>query len=329
MINSVNQIQRIKTPLQNLKDNKTNPNNIMIDKVPFIINKNKSISNNNNNQRLLINSTKIRKLENKSIEVNLNQINSMQKNVFLHLNDNINNGIFSPRINRQKKFMIRNKSSNLENNILPKLNLLNKNKDKYRFLYIGGDFSFRNNKYYSDLIDDKNKSKEGMETADIKIEQLAKDLHLFHNKNKNNNLKLNFDSLNKNKLSDDEYNNILPIINSDNSSIINSNSQSRISSGIPRFRLYSGKFTSNSEIYGNNRYLNKQKLKRLYSPSLLFDRFNIEGTNVMSPLCEKAREIFLYKKIFYYFGGKKFQKVMKKLNIIYAMPKMKNNLKKN
>ena len=161
-----------------------------------------------------------------------------------------------------------------------------------------------------------------METADIKIEQLAKDLNLFQNKNRNNSFKLKFDSLNKNKLLDDEYN-ILPIINSENTSIINSNSQSRISSGIPRSRLYSGKFTSNTEIYGNNRYLKKQKLKRLYSPSLLIDRYNIEGTNVMSPLCEQAREIFLYKKIFYYFGGKKIPKIMKKFinnkyNLCYA-----------
>ena len=43
----------------------------------------------------------------------------------------------------------------------------------------------------------------------------------------------------------------------------------------------------------------------------------------MSPICQKARDIFLYKKIFYYFNGKKTPKIMQKfinnkLNICYA-----------
>ena len=328
MINSANQIQDSKIPISNLRYNKISPNNICINKSPSILNRNirnnLSLSKNDNKrQRPLLNSANTKKLENKSVDANLNQFNLIQKNVFLHLNEYNNNNILTPKINKQKKLLIKNKSVNI---IMPKLNLLKKNisKDENRFYYLGRDFSF-NNKYYSDLINENYKSneKEDMESADIKIEQLAKDLNLFQNKKIYNNFRLNFDSLNKNKISEDEYNNILPAINSDNTNIVHSNSQSRLSSGTPRSRLYSGKFTNHTEIYGNNRYLNKPKVNRLSSPSFLIERYNIEGTNVMSPLCEKAREIFLYKKIFYYFGGKKIPKIMKKFinnkyNLCYA-----------
>ena len=51
--------------------------------------------------------------------------------------------------------------------------------------------------------------------------------------------------------------------------------------------------------------------------------YYIEGTNILSPFCEKARDLFLYKKIFFYFGHKKVPKIMKrflnnKLNLCYA-----------
>ena len=185
------------------------------------------------------------------------------------------------------------------------------------------------NKYISDLISENNndnknnEEKTDMETADIKIEQLAKDINLFQNERKYRRIGFNYNSANKNSFSDEEYKNILPIINSENSSNRYSNSQSRISSGNPRSRLYSGKLTNHTDLYGSNKYLNKQRINRIISPSLSSDRYNIFGTNVMSPICQRARDIFLYKKIFYYFNGKKAPKVSNKFinnkfNICYA-----------
>ena len=99
-----------------------------------------------------------------------------------------------------------------------------------------------------------------METVDTKIQQLIKEMRLFQNE-KQYRKKNYYDSININNFSDDEYNNILPMINNDNSSYIYSSPHSRISSGIPRSRLYSGsklysgKFSKKSEIYDSNKYL--------------------------------------------------------------------------
>ena len=57
-------------------------------------------------------------------------------------------------------------------------------------------------------------------------------------------------------------------------------------------------------------------------PSYLKDKYNINGTNILSPFCIKARDQFLYKKIFYDLAPIKIAKckgvVDNKLNIIYA-----------
>ena len=343
MINDVKSIS-------NYKNKKIETNNILKNNFPSFVNNNEeeSIINNinqnnnfsllsrNNKRRILTNSAKIRNLENKSIGVDLNRINqninkSNQKSAFIHLSANFvkRNNILTPKIIRPRNMLIRNKSFNLVNNLqLPKLNLKKTNINNNRIYYIGGDFSYKN-KYFSDLINknknDNNKcdEKNDMETVDIKIEQIAKDINLFQNERKNRNYSLNYDSSNKNNFTDDEYNNVLPLIKSDNSTNLNSKSISRISSGIPRSRLYSGKFTNNTDILDSNKNLNKKNFKRIISPSNISERFNIIGTNVMSPICQKARDIFLYKKIFYYFGGKKVPHIMKKfinnkLNICYA-----------
>ena len=98
---------------------------------------------------------------------------------------------------------------------------------------------------------EKNKfdnEKEDMISADIKIEQLAKDLKLFQYNNKLKNRPFNNDLLPKNNFSEDEYINALPIINSDNTILLNSKSQSRISSGIPLSRLNSEKMNNDVNI---------------------------------------------------------------------------------
>ena len=336
--------------ISNYKNKKLQSNNISNNNFAYSIYNNKEESkkiNKNSNdpllsknysRRLLTNSAKIRNLENKSIEVDLNRINinknySNQKSAFIHLSANFikKNNILTPKIKRSRNMLIKNKSFNIGNNIiLPKLNLKKRNINNNGIYYIGGDFSY-NNKYFGDIINenknDNNKSDEkaDMKTVDIKIEQLAKDINLFQNERKNRNYSLNYDSMNKNNFSDNEYNNILPLIKSDNSTNLNSKSISRISSGIPRSRLFSGKLSYNTDILDSktNKNINKKKFNRLISPSNIAERFNIVGTNVMSPICQKARDIFLYKKIFYYFGGKKVPKVMKKfinnkINICYA-----------
>ena len=344
MINNEKALQNIESSISNKNNNKLESKNIIKNNnvaAPYynkVIKLIKNINNNSlipqNNNKKNINSAKIRNLENKSISVglnpiNLNKININHNKVFLHLTKNFSKkNIFSSRIKRPKIILIKNKSSNSENNILPKLELKRKNMINNRIYYLGGDFSF-NNKYISDLLSENNienknnKEKTDMETADIKIEKLAKDINLYQNERKYRNFSINSNSQIKNNFFDDEYKNSLPIINSDNSSNKYSDSQSRISSGIPGTRLYSSKMTNNIKIYGSNKYLYKKKLSRLLSPSFLSDRYNIVGTNIMSPICQKARDIFLYKKIFYYFNGKKTPKIMQKfinnkLNICYA-----------
>ena len=353
MISNVKYLQNIKTSTPKLKFSKIDPKNILKNKTPSLFNKenqnmynNKNNINNNsllppdkNNRRYSVNSAKTRNYENKTIETNLKKINSDKKNInqkksFVNLSININN-ILSPRIKRQKKYIRNTSFISDNNNLLPKLTLDKKNINKNRIYYLGGNLSF-NNIYYSDLINintnkkekenekenNKSNGKEDMISADIKIEQLAKDLNLFQYNKNNKNVYLNNDLSNDNNFSDDEYTNALPNINSDNMSNINSKPQSRISSGTPHSRNYSGKI-KNDANNNINKYLNKKINNRLLSPSYFLEKFNIEGTKVMSPLCQKARDIFLYKKIFYYFSGKKTPTIMKKfinnkLNLCYA-----------
>lgn len=65
---------------------------------------------------------------------------------------------------------------------------------------------------------------------------------------------------------------------------------------------------------------NKKKDKIL--PIFLREKYNIKGTNIISPFCIKARDEFLYKRIFYTYFEKppdtKKIGVNNKLNIIYA-----------
>ena len=348
MIKDLKPLQNIKRPISNFNYRKIYPKNIINDinasplnynnEIPLIrnIKKDPSLISIIDNRKKLANSAKLRNLENKSIGVNLNPINSNKnysnlnhKKLFLNLSENFyKENKITPKIKRPKKLIIKNKSFKLDINTLPKLNLKKKNINKNGIYYIGGNFSF-NNKYISDLISENNnynknnEEKTDMETADIKIEQLAKDINLFQNERKYRCISYNYNSANKNSFSDEEYKNILPIINSENSSNRYSNSQSRISSGNNRSRLFSGKLTNHTDLYGSNKYLNKQRISRIISPSPLSDRYNIFGTNVMSPICQRARDIFLYKKIFYYFGGKKAPKlsnkfINNKFNICYA-----------
>ena len=77
---------------------------------------------------------------------------------------------------------------------------------------------------------------------------------------------------------------------------------------------------------------NKKKDKIL--PIFLREKYNIKGTNIISPFCIKARDESLYKRIFHnYFRKSFFNKkkgIENKLNIIYAEneEKLKKKIKK-
>ena len=173
-----------------------------------------------------------------------------------------------------------------------------------------------------------------MEDKDIKIEQLAKDLNLFQNDKhfENINLKNNYSygNLLNNLKYPEENNSFIGDINKKN----NINERlSPISSGstsIPSSRNYSGKVVNNLNNVNINKFnFDKDRLHNILNKRNSLNElpqeyeYNIEGTNILSPFCEKARDLFLYQKIFYYYNRKKLPKLMSKfinnkLNICYA-----------
>ena len=78
----------------------------------------------------------------------------------------------------------------------------------------------------------------------------------------------------------------------------------------------------------------KIKLEDENLPIFLRDKYNIKGTNIISPFCIKARDESLYKRIFYNYFKKpiivKKKGVDNKLNIFYAEneEKFKKKMKK-
>ena len=281
-----------------------------------------------------------RKLEHESFEQNSNNYKKdlKQKESFTRINSKFKNknNFLSPKYRYTNELVLKNSSFNIyKNELLHNLSSKNINKKQNGIYYLGGDLSL-NHKYFSDLEKNNDKSlnddkKKDMQIADIKIQQLAKDLNLFQNNNKNFNFKGYDNNLldNKNILEEDQ-NNIFPNIY-DNTMNLNCglSSPSRISSSIlhsssslVKYKNYLNIININ-DIKPINKNLFSKKINRLKSPLFLSNKFKIKGTNVLSPLCQKARDNFLFKKIFYYFGNKKIPKIMKrclnnKLNICYA-----------
>lgn len=166
MTNEIISFQDIDNP--KLRNNKLGENNILKNNISSLINNikeneinNKSSLNNNSssisevkNKRFYQNSEKIKNLENKSSETNLNQKyfnknNINQKNTFLNLSLNFKKkkNIISPRTKGPKSLIKRNKFFNLNNKsnystirFLQKLNIGKKNMNKKGIYYIGGDF---------------------------------------------------------------------------------------------------------------------------------------------------------------------------------------------
>jgi hypothetical protein len=226
-----------------------------------------------------------------------------------------------------KKIIIKNQSFSLDSyNSLPKLNTLKKYCKRNDFYCIGGNISFNNNQYYSDLFNYKDNKNDNnitneqidMESADIKIKKLAKDLNLFQNDKKDKIISFN-KILNNNV--DEGNNNILPIINNDNSYNNSPKRKARVFSGTNSPRLYSGIVISDSEKLILRKNLNNLKIDNLSFPSFLNNRFKIKKES--TPLSQKEKDSFLYKNIFHYFDEKKYPTILKKyinnkINLCYA-----------
>ena len=228
-------------------------------------------------------------------------------------------------------------------------NFLSKNKYISDFMNSEMNKSEENNKIdkkdWENIEEKENENiKKGigdMEYKDMKIEKLAKDLKLFQNNDEHFKylpLKKNYsyaNLINNLKLPDENVS-YFENINISRNNNLNENISpiSRISTRTPSSRIYSGKMINYNNININRLNFDKYKINNILNNSINNNISNlsqqnneyeyyIEGTNILSPFCEKARDLFLYKKIFFYFGHKKVPKIMKrflnnKLNLCYA-----------
>ena len=228
-------------------------------------------------------------------------------------------------------------------------NFLSKNKYISDFMNSEMNKSEENNKIDKkdwENIDEKENEniKKGigdMEYKDMKIEKLAKDLKLFQNNDEHFKylpLKKNYsyaNLINNLKLPDENVS-YFENINVSRNNNLNENISpiSRISTRTPSSRIYSGKMINYNNININRLNFDKYKINNILNNRINNNISNlsqqnneyeyyIEGTNILSPFCEKARDLFLYKKIFFYFGHKNVPKIMKrflnnKLNLCYA-----------
>ena len=175
-----------------------------------------------------------------------------------------------------------------------------------------------------------------MEKKDIKIEQLAKDLNLFQNDEhfpninfKKNNSYTNL--LNNLNMSEENTSSFISSINKYINFNDNFSPSSKMSTRLPSSRICSGKIINNFNNININKFnFDKNKIrdiiKKRKSSYLVLPKeyeYYIEGTNILSPFCEKARDLFLYRKIFFLFDQKKPRKVISrflnnKLNLCYA-----------
>lgn len=258
-------------------------------------------------------------------------------------------------------FNIGNKNNNKNNNI-SQINKIKRQKSDFPFHNFGKNF-LNKNKYFIDFmnrrkhedsikklekkdwenVEEKENNKNGeidnkndfsMENKDIKIEQLAKDLNLFQNDEHFPNIRKNnsyYNLLNNLNMSEENSSSFMSSINKYNNYNENFSPSSQISTRLPSSRICSGKIINNFKNININKFnFNKNKIRDILnkrkSPNLVLPKeyqYYIEGTNILSPFCDKARDLFLYNKIFFLFDQKKPRKVMSrflnnKLNLCYA-----------
>ena len=182
------------------------------------------------------------------------------------------------------------------------------------------------------LEDDKYISQERLKTFSTSFSRLGLNNENINKltkiKNKSKKRRLNFNNLliktNKNKVNEVNF---LP-----SPSLINTSLFSK-----KKF-LNHLQNNKNLKIKKNNKTINinaiENKVKDKSLPIFLRDKYNIKGTNIISPFCIQARDESLYKRIFHnYFRKSFFSKkkgIENKLNIIYAEneEKLKKKIKK-
>ena len=279
---------------------------------------------------------------------NKSNIIQRKKNLsFLQLSadfkENKNNSLISTKFRIPKKLQFKNSFYNVKNEI-PNLKMHKKQKSDLLIFHDIGKNLLGQNKYLTDLMIDKvNENNEkaenesNMEKKEIKIEKLAKDLFLFQNEEHFKNISFKKNNSFSNLLNKSyENNNFINAINKINNINIKVSpiSISKMSTRAPSSRIYSGNINNFKSV--NNKFnfdknkifdiLNNKELSLKSKKEKEKEKeyeYYIEGTNILSPFCDKARDSFLYNKIFLYFGQKKSSKVMSKylnnkLNLIYS-----------
>ena len=267
-----------------------------LNSIQSLFDKNDATSNINNNSK----KSKILQKANSLISLNKKKMNSTEKE------KNIPNNIMDKQCKNGRNY--NEKYYSIFNQIFPKIynntfnsrfdrrnriifyDMKNINKsNKYSNYYISS--SLFHNDYISDFITGKKKSKnkdkkiQKMKDIDNKIEELAKILNIYTNKNliKSQSQKiLDIEKSNENIENDNENNNI-------NLEENNTNFKENFKNGLSK---------------------------------KISEKYLIKGTKIISPFCDFARDHYLYKKIFYYSEKKKNLKsdscLDNKLNIIYS-----------
>ena len=135
------------------------------------------------------------------------------------------------------------------------------------------------------------------------------------NKNKNN-----FNLIKKNSVN--EVNFIPSPFLLDESKLLTENNMNLINEKEKNKLIKSKEKIEYENRKNNEENKNNKKIKDKNLPIFLREKYTIKGTNIISPFCLKARDEFLYKRIFYnYFKNPVDTKkigVNNKLNIIYA-----------
>ena len=270
------------------------------------------------------------------LRLNLNKINKKSRNHSysflngLRLSSNSNIKSITPRINNSiykltfksnknlfydyKKISSRYYSSlNTEKSVLFNISHKNTSKSSYKILNIDNNIlkRLKTTSIYSERTLHK-----------TNIKKLLKKLHDKKN-NKLNKNKTNYNLIKKNSVNNVNFipspflldeSKLLTENNINHINLINEREKNKLKKSKEKIK------NENRKNIDENK--NNKKIKDKNLPIFLREKYTIKGTNIISPFCLKARDEFLYKRIFYnYFKNPVDTKkigVNNKLNIIYA-----------
>jgi hypothetical protein len=146
---------------------------------------------------------------------------------------------------------------------------------------------------------------------------------LYDKKKKLNKNKTNFNSLKKKSVNEVNEVNFIPspflldeskLLTENNINLINEKEKNKLKKSKEKIKHENRK--------NNDENKKNKKIKDKNLPIFLREKYNIKGTNIISPFCQKARDEFLYKRIFYNYLKKPVDTkkigVNNKLNILYA-----------